>query len=687
MAVRFEINGRTGNLDVVKLAREQLNGEVVGVQQGIIQVRSDDGKLYGFSLAKWADKHQAKILMINQGFNSPETALDQPPLGMNHLDQSAFYNDGADLNALREMYPDATTRQDGNVVVLDSDGLWKTMWSPFIAAPLPPLTFDEEVDANLVNDPRLTIRVAGIEMFFALAGIEPSQGKDGNYKISDVVKGLQTLQRNCPHENIFQIAKLLQQTTGLDPWKFNNALNAPEAVGEWLKRAVKLTGFEFRSLQFDYTDKMVRGLRQIALDEYARFMKPLIKLPETDRLLINLQRVLSEFVQTMVQMNILRDISRTTGLTEWVNLNEGMALDDTKMPEMPEFIQYFVKMLRHILPIVKTPKMAMATGKKGMKEIITLCLMIDSCLFALAEVPEHSAKFKMFFALKRLQAGLETKLAFLYQPDPEKNRTGLLENPFMKAKSLFSPKRETLYKLCQVPKEAWNNTLLENLRAIPNLEQYYDTLPQKYAEMVKSFAAMDAAFDIQPWVDINHAERTHDPFSQYNESFGAMPPEAGYLAKNSPRAVFNISEALVQSAAYISNLSDVHAKNLLRNPFLLKELLKTIMVASVNREIGTVEVLSKFGIGGEQDIYGSPDPTRIWEDPEIVQRDNEYQMQELMGQLAMEQAMQQQGQQSQEQAAIGMREQAGDAGEVPEVGTGGPMGPAQRAKPAGRSAA
>ena len=79
MAVRFEINGRTGNLDVVKLAREQLNGEVVGVQQGIIQVRSDDGKLYGFSLAKWADKHQAKILMINQGFNSPETALDQLP--------------------------------------------------------------------------------------------------------------------------------------------------------------------------------------------------------------------------------------------------------------------------------------------------------------------------------------------------------------------------------------------------------------------------------------------------------------------------------------------------------------------------------------------------------------------------------------------------------------------------------
>src|SRR5690606_27877747 len=112
-----------------------------------------------------------------------------------------------------------------------------------------------------------------------------------------------------------------------------------------------------------------------------------------------------------------------------------------------------------------------------------------------AGVPEHSAKFKMFFALKRLQAQLESKLAFHFQPDPEKNRDGLTENPFMKAKSMFTDKREVLYKLCQVPKEAWNNTLLESLRVLPNIEQYYDTLPKRFAEIVKSFAAMDAAFD------------------------------------------------------------------------------------------------------------------------------------------------------------------------------------------------
>lgn len=670
------MDGRQGTLDVVKLAREQLNGEVVGVQDGIVQVRGEEG-LFGFALGQWAENNQANITMI-QGFNSPDTALDQPPLGMNHLDQSAFYNDGADLNALREMYPDATTLPDGRVVVLDSDGLWKTMWSHRVSAPLPPMTFEEEVNANLTNDPRLTMRVAGVNMFFALAGIDPTNDMNGNYKVSDVVKALKVIQRNCPHENRTEIGKLLQQTTGLDPWKFNNAVSDPEAVGEWLKKALKLTGFEYRSLQFDYVEQMVRGLRAIALEEYSQYMLPLMKLPETDRILVNLNRILSEFVQTMAQMDILRDISKSTGLSEWVNLNEGMALDDSVMPEMPEFIQEFVRLMRWILPIVKNPKLAMATGKKGLKAIISLTLMIDSSIYALAGVPEHSAKMKLYFALKRLQAQLETKLAFNYQPDPEKNRDGLVENPFMAAKSLFSAKRETIYRLCQMPQESWNNTLLEALRQVPNLEQYYDSLPNKFADVVKSFAAMDASFDMQPWVDVAYAERTNDPFSQYNESFGAMPPEAGYLAKNSPRAVFNISEALVQGAAFIVDMGEKQTRALLRSPQLLRQFMSAIQTASVNREVGTVEVLNKFGIGGNTDMMGSPDATRIWEDPEIVQRDNEYQIQELMGQLAMEQAMAQGQQEQQGQQAAMMSEAARDEG-IAEIGGQGPMGSPQRA--------
>src|SRR5690606_16463670 len=103
---------------------------------------------------------------------------------------------------------------------------------------------------------------------------------------------------------------------------------------------------------------------------------------------------------------------------------------------------------------------------------------------------------------------------------------------------------------------------------------------------------------------------------------------------------------------------------------------------SVNREIGTVEIMSKFGIGSDQDSFGSPDPTRIWEDPEVVQRDNEYQIQELMGAMAMEQAMAQQGQQSQGAQETQMNEAARDEGEAPDIGGAGPSGPPQRAAPA-----
>lgn len=679
MAVRFETqDGRQGTLDVVNHVRAEVGGEVTGVKNGLVMISDGKGKPHAFSLAQWAEDNQCMITMI-QGYNSPETALNEPPQGMNYLDQSAFFNDGADMNALQEMYPDARQLQDGRIVVLDSDGLWRTMWSSDVHVPLPSMTFDEQVDANMVNDPRLTIRVAGIEMLFGLTGVSGKTDRDGNYKISDIVKSLKVIAQNCPHENRTEIGKMLQQTTGLDPWKFNNAVLAPDEVGECLKDALKMSGFEFRSLQYDFTDKMVRGLRIIALEEFAKHIKPLLKMPESDRLLINLGGILNEFVQTMVQMDILRDISRTTGLTDWVNLNEGVALDDSTMPEMPEFVESFVSLMRWALPIVKNPKLQMAHGKNGMKAIISLLMMIDKTIFTLAEVPEHSAKLKMFFALKRLQAQIETKLSFLFQPDPMKNTKNLLENQFNVAKDMYKQKRETLYKLCQEPKESWNNTLLIALHEAPNIEVFYDELPAGFAKVVKKFAAMDAAFDIQPWVDVNHADRTHDPFSQYNESFGAPPPEAGYLAKNSPRAIFNISEALVQGAAYISNLSDAQSKNLLRNPMLIRELFKAIMTASVNREIGTVEILSKMGVNPDMDMFGSPDPSRIWEDPEVVQRDNEYQLQEMMGQMAAEQAMQQQGQQDKEKEAIAMREQAGDEGEVPEVGGGGPMGPPARA--------
>lgn len=680
MAITFEgPDGRVGTLDVAALAAEEFGGVVTGSENGLIYVKSPEGDVIAFKLSQWAENNQATIVQID-GFNSPDTALDQPPNGMNYIDQAAFYQDGQDMATLQEMFPQAMKRSDGRVVVLDNDGLWKTMWSPYLEAPKPMPSIVEQAFQNTINDPRLVIRTAGITFFYALAGIEPVTDNSNNFTIPSLVNALRVISRNAPYENKYQIGRLLNQTTGLDPWKFHNALLAPDEIGAWLQRGLKRSSFEYRMDQADMAEVIVAGMRSLAHKEFVFSMKELVKLEETKKLLINLKQMFSEFITFLVGLDLLRDISKTTGLNEWIALNEDRAFDQSKLPPMPEFVEKFVQLLRWMMPIAQENTLAFARGKAGFKAIITLMAMIDSCIYSLAGVPDSSAKYKMFMALKTLQAKIESKLSFIYHPNPEDNKDGMKENPFMKAKGVYSVKREELYRLCQLPREAWNNTLLESLRKAPNIEQFYDNLDPSFATVMKSFAAMDAAYDMQPWVDVMHAERTHDPFSQYNESFGLPPPEAGYLAKNSPRAVQNIAETLVEGAGVLSAIDEGQVKELLRNPFLLSNLIKTLMVASVNREIGTVEVLAKLGITGDSDPFGSPDAHRIWEDPEVVQTEMDRQIQELMGSLAMEASMQQQQQEAQNQEATSMQEAARDEGEVPQAGAG-PSGPAQRAVP------
>src|SRR5688500_20247881 len=100
MAVTFETqDGRVGTLDVAKLAAEELNAVVIGAQNGIVQARTEDGEIKRFSLGEWATNNGASIVQI-EGFNAPDTALDQPPVGINYITQSVFYQDGMDMASL-----------------------------------------------------------------------------------------------------------------------------------------------------------------------------------------------------------------------------------------------------------------------------------------------------------------------------------------------------------------------------------------------------------------------------------------------------------------------------------------------------------------------------------------------------------------------------------------------------------
>lgn len=648
--IRFQNAEGVGTLDVAEYIEQRFGGIISGVKDGVVRFRSAEGRPGAFSLAQWAENNQAEIMFM-EGYNSAETAIDVPPNGMNYFDQVVFFQDGMDMDALTDMFPQAIQDEDGTVKVLDSDGLWKIMWSPFLSAPEAPLTHDELVQSGEKNDPRLVLRTAGVAMLFGLAGKElPKNTKNGGVPIAGLIEVLKVIARNAPLENRFQIGKIVSQTTGLDPWKFTNAVFDPDAVGKWLKAATELNSFQYRSMQADMAEDIVTGLRLMAKRDFDNATEVLVKQPETKELLINLKQVFAEFIQLLVGLDLLRDISRSTGLNEWVALNEDNAFDKSKLPEMPEFVTAFVKLLRHVMPIVKESSLSMARGKNGLRSIFLMMHMIDDCIFSLVGVPDHQAKSKMFLALRKVQTLLENKLSFLYQPDPLNNKDGLLENPFRQAKEQYSQSRDMVYKLCQTPKEAWNNTLLEGLRGTPNLEVEYDKMPAPFAKAMKSFVAMDASYDMQPWIDVDHASRTHDAFSEHNESFGLRPPEAGYLAKNQPRVVINIAETLLEGATFLSEMPEANVRETMRNPQLLSQMFKMLMTASTQREIGTVEILNKFG---GVDGQASPDPRRIWDDPQQVEYEQQRQIQELMGEMAQQQAMQNQQKQQQ-----GMQEQA-----------------------------
>lgn len=680
MGIRFETqDGRQGTLDVAADAIDRFGegSELMGVKDGIVQIKTPDGGTKGFALGHWSEQYGARIVFMD-GFNSPETAINRPPNGMNFFDQSVFYNDGMDMNALQDIYPRAMKNEDGSVVVLDNDGLWKVMWAPNLRGPEAPLSQQEEIHENLVNDPRLVMRTAGVVFLLGIAGVEAKSGKKG-FEVRDIVKAIGVIQNNAPHENKYQINKILNQTTGIETWKMDNAYLNPNGLGHWLKKAQTMTSFQYRMLQMQAAEKTVEGMRVLAMKDFQDAMESLESLPEIKTLRINLQEILAEFVQFLVGLDLLRDISRSTGLNEWVSLSEDAGYDPNLLPEMPAFVGAFVTFLRVVMPITEKTSLAFASGKKGYKAIMHILNLIDECIYSLAGVPDSSAKFKMFMALKQVQSKIESKLSFHFHPNPLKDKSLTKENPFMQAKSYYSPKREQLYKLCQQPRESWNNTILESIKQNENLEVFYDSLPKGYATMLKDFACMDTAYDMQPWADVNHAERTHDPFSQYQESFGLTPPEAGYLAKNSPRAVQNIAETIIASSAFIANEGKDTIINMLRNPFLLANFIKTMMVASVNRELGIVEVLTKFGIAGQFDPEASPDSARIWEDPEAVKEEQDAQMKETLGQLAMEQAISNQQQQAQGGDKMQMQESL-RSGESQQAGAG-PSGPATQAMP------
>lgn len=666
-------DGKQGALDIVMMLRSE--GYLpYSVQDGnVLFTEQDTGNKGMFNIGEYAQSEGLTVTKID-GFNSPPTALDIPPNGMNNLDQSVFYMGGGRVDALKQMFPQATELSDGRVVVLDRDGLWKTMWSDTWTPPQPFPNYDTLVNRGVGVDTKAGLKGAGIAFLFALSGVE-AKIVNGDVTPESVCKMFKAIDDNSPLETKMQLGKIANQTTGLDDWKFNAGLLEATELCYWLKEVTKMTSLEFRMKQIMVGEVVIKALQKLANDEFMTNMNALAKNDITSGMLINMKQVVDEFLMMMDQLSIIRDMSRVTGLEEWKAMAADVTVDQLKMPPMPAFVPKLVKLLHYLVPISDNKSLYMARGNSGLNAITSLMVMIDNCLYSLADVPDSTAKQKMFMALKNLQTKIESKLAFFFHPID--NPKGMKSNLFMEAKARYTQKRETMYKIIQSPKETWNSILMETVKKEPNLEAFYEVLPKGFADLMKSFVAMDIAYDMQPWVDTRYQERINDPVAMTNDSFGPPPPEYGYLAENSPRAALNIIETLIEASGYIQGLATEERRHMLRSPLLFANLMKIIQTASVRREVGTVEALSKMGIGGlnTKDPYTSIDPYRIWDDQQQVQQDKADQMDMMMQQLKQQQMMQQQNQIDQASQAQGAQDMAAQGGDGQQQG-GPPSGPA-----------
>lgn len=657
---------------------------ITGAKDGNVMYVSQDGSRHGaFNLADWAVQTGNKVEEID-GFNRPVTALDVPPVGMTPLDQSVFYQSGKNVSALRGIFKEVKELTDGRVVVLDQDGIWRTMWSNNWQAAEPWPSYEERAGMGQAVNIKQAMRAAGVAFALGLAGVEPKLTKKGELAPKEVAKMMEFFQRNLPLEGQQVLSTVIEQTTGIRSWKFMAAMINPEELGDWLTIFSKSTSFSARQRQSALVDLIVETLHRTASSEFIAAIEELDEHPITKKFLINLGEAVTEFLQVLSAMDCIRDMSKITGLDEWKKMAKDDLVKEENLPPMPDFVPHLVKLLYWCMPLAENKNLHIARGKRGMVATVTLMNLADDALYSLKDVPDSAAKTKMFMALKTLQTQVENKLSYLYQPYEDK--TGMEVNAFMAVKAKYAEKRELIYKLIQVARENWMRDILATLKEQPNLPAFFDTLPKDLSRMLQALLSSDVAYDMQPWIDTGYQERLQDPFAMFTDDFGAPPPESGYLADNSPRAAINIINTLTAAAGMLLATPAAQRIQIVRSPVLLSKFLSNMQKASVAQEVGVVEVLSRSGIYHEEDPYSSPDPKRIWEDPVKVQTEIDEQVQMVMRQIeAQQQAMMAQEQQEAQRAQA--QQQA--MNQPPQKGQGdggGAQAPQQPQGPGGQAA-
>lgn len=608
-----DAQGNIRKIDLVKYMAEYGNVPTKA-QGGLIEFRNKDGEDKGVLNISEAMAHFGLVIEdIDDGLNSPETALATPPQGYTMLDQTAVLLSGNKLDDIKRIFP--RVEKIGNrIVVLDQDNLWRTMsggsWED--QGIEIPETYDEKVAAGKAPDLRILMRGTGLGVLLSFAGIAPKNLRDVDQTITDLISGARKLSRVVSLESKTMLMDLFYQTTGVERWKGKFLIDYPNRVDNMLREMTRDTAIQARTKQISMAEMFVQSLYEEQSTQFASDLNTLKKTSKlTSEFDIDLKPLVDNFFAGLEMADIIPELERISGLADWAGDNmDEFPSDFVTSPGM----QQILKILTILLPVAQQEGEELLVGAEGLDAVITLDMLLEDAIVSCATLPQGSGKLKTVLLLRDMQSKLESILSDQFDD-------GKGHNEFMDVKSLYKDKRELILQLVQTPKQDWPKVILKSIGEDPNLNYSLSQFSDETREVAELLLATEVAFDLRPIVDIDYEKRMDAGYAFAD--MGEAPPEMGFLAKHSPRVVMNIVDKLSFSASAILNLDDRTRKEYLRNPIIMNQLLKMVSDSAVAQEMETQGILKKVGMDGF-DSDAAPDARRLFQDPEQVVAEKGY---------------------------------------------------------------
>ncbi|GAC1686524.1 MAG: hypothetical protein NVS9B9_08690 [Ktedonobacteraceae bacterium] len=548
------------------------------------------------------------------------------------------------MEALKRKYRDAQRLEDGRIVVLDRDNMWRTFSDPSDPTIIPqPKSYAEKALSGEAPDMEIELRQAGIALILGMAGVTPDE--DYNQKgippiAEDLYEACEVLRNNLSAEGKMMLGILVEQLTGLPKWQFMFLVVHCPVVYKILEEEWSLDAIEAKSHQVELAEHFINSLYSDMLTKYVTAMNAIVNSPSgvVNHFKMDLKALTDPFIQALNSMDIIRNLSIISG---WKDQQEQIRKGKANPSDYPpnfammnlaQMVQTMMNSSKHDVLILH--------GKSGFQAAGAINLQIEKCLMSLSDIPNTAIKTKAFLLLRDFQARLETAMAGPFDDDKKPNM-------FAQARMTYGPSRESLYNFVQIPKTLWAQTLMDGVSQDEDPEQTIGKFQGATKVLAEAMISTEIAYNLRPWIDTNYLQKINAGI-QFTD-FGASPPHSGFLSKHSPRVARSISQMIDGIATHLAGLGDDARKLMLRDPSYLNNIVSAMTQGVKMQEKLVQQARGSLGIDHIPDMEAAPDTDRLFEDPEIVKSDIAQQQQEAQ-QQQMAQAQQAQAQAEQQQA-------------------------------------